>query len=150
MQGLTKQELRIVDKARDILMAHMRKAGVSLESPEAVRRYLELELMNEPNEWFCVIMLDTRHRVITFERLFQGSISTASVYPRVIVQRALSENAAALIIAHNHPSGCPQPSQADRVLTARIKEALSLVEISLLDHFVVGQGVYSFAENGLL
>lgn len=151
MEDLTDYERNIVDQAKTILMHHLRKSGVRLESPEAVRRFLELELAGEENECFCVLFLDTRHRVLTFKRLFQGSISTASVYPRVIVQEALRCNAAAMICAHNHPSGDPEPSQADRSLTVKVRGALELIEVQLLDHFVIGHGSYaSFAERGLL
>lgn len=151
MQGLTVEEQRIVDQAKNILMAHMRTSGVPLVNPEAVRRYLELELAAEENEIFGVLFLDTQHRVLTFKRLFQGSISSASVHLRVIVQEALRCNAGAMIVAHNHPSGCPEPSQADRVLTVKIKDALELIEVRLLDHVVVGNNKFvSFAERGLL
>lgn len=150
MQDLTQCERDILDQAQSILMRHMRKGGVALESPEAVKQYLMLELSLERNEWFCVLLLDVRHRVLSFKRLFQGTISTAAVYPRVVIQEALAVNAAAMIIVHNHPSGCVTPSSADKTLTRKIQDALSFVDVQLLDHFVVGSETFSFAENGLL
>ncbi|NWL45449.1 DNA repair protein [Pseudomonas hunanensis] len=151
MLNLSDYERNIVDQAKTILMHHLAKPGVCLESPEAVRRYLELEIAGEQNECFCVLFLDAKHRVLTFKRLFQGSISSASVYTRVIVQEALQCNAAAMICAHNHPSGDPEPSQDDRVVTDRVRDALKLIDVRLLDHFVIGHGKYaSFAERGLL
>ncbi|WP_436977082.1 RadC family protein [Pseudomonas alabamensis] len=149
--NLSDYERSIVDQAKTILMRHLAKPGAYLQSPEAVRCYLELELAGEQNEVFCVLFLDTQHRVLTFKRLFQGSISTASIHTRVIVQEALKCNAAAMICAHNHPSGDPEPSQDDRICTGKVKDALNLIEVRLLDHFVIGHGKYaSFAERGLL
>jgi len=121
----------------------------ALESPQAVRDYLKSRLRHEPHEVFACLFLDTRHRVLAFEVLFHGSIDGASVYPRQVVKRALAHNAAALILTHNHPSGVAEPSQADRQLTARLKEALALVEVRVLDHFVIGDGEpVSLAEYG--
>ncbi|HDZ58174.1 MAG TPA: DNA repair protein RadC [Pseudomonas xinjiangensis] len=151
MLHLTAEEQTIVDQALAILERHMRHAGNALTSPNAVRQYLRLELGNEINEWFSVVFLDNQHRVITFKRLFQGSISSASVHTRVIVQESLKYNAAALVVAHNHPSGCSEPSDADVRLTRVIKDALSLIDVRMLDHLVVcADDVTSFAERGLL
>jgi DNA repair protein RadC len=94
--------------------------------------------------------LDNQHRVIACDELFRGTIDGASVYPREVVKAALQYNAAALIMAHNHPSGISDPSQADRVITEKLKEALALIDVRVLDHFIVGENVYSFAEHGLL
>ncbi len=125
--------------------------GDALGSPEDTRRFLSARLRDYPHEVFACLFLDNRHRVITFEELFRGTIDAASVYPREVVKRALTLNAAAIIIAHNHPSGVAEPSSADRALTRRLQEALQLVDIRLLDHFVVGDGPpVSFAERGLL
>ncbi|WP_375142670.1 JAB domain-containing protein [Methylomonas koyamae] len=99
---------------------------------------------------FLGVFLDNQHKVIACEELFRGTIDGASVYPREVVKTALQHNAAALIFAHNHPSGISQPSQADRVITEKLKSALALIDIRVLDHFVVGEAVYSFAEHGLL
>ncbi|WAH58991.1 DNA repair protein RadC [Pseudomonas silvicola] len=123
----------------------------SLESPAAVRDYLKAVLRHEAREVFGCLFLDTKHRPLGFEILFQGSIDSASVYPREVIKRALARNAAALILAHNHPSGNPQPSQADRVLTKRLKESLEYVEVRVLDHFIVGEGEpLSMVEYGWL
>ena len=113
--------------------------------------YLKLHLAQQEHEVFGVIFLDAKHRVLAFEVLFHGSIDGASVYPRQVVKRSLAHNAAAAIFVHNHPSGCTEPSQADRVLTARLKEALALIEVRVLDHFIVGEGhPLSLAEYGWL
>ena len=123
----------------------------ALESPQQVRDYLKARLRHEPHEVFACLFLDTRHRVLAFEALFHGTIDGASVYPRQVVKRALAHNAAAIILTHNHPSGVAEPSQADRLLTKRLKEALALVDVRVLDHFIVGEGEpVSMAEYGWL
>jgi DNA repair protein RadC len=127
------------------------KAGPSLSSPRATRDFLVAKLRDLEHEVFCCLYLDKRHRLIHFEELFRGTIDGASVHPREIVKLALQRNAAAIIIAHNHPSGIAEPSQADELITQRVKEALGLVDIRLLDHIVVGDGVsVSLAERGLI
>jgi DNA repair protein RadC len=127
------------------------KSGVSLTSPGAVRDYLRLAIGARPYEVFVCIWLDAQHRVINFDEPFRGSLTQTSVYPREIVKMALAKNAAAVIFAHNHPSGVAQPSQADELLTANLKEALALIEVKVLDHFIVaGNQAISFAERGLL
>jgi DNA repair protein RadC len=127
------------------------KEGAALTSPGAVRDYLRLALAGRPHEVFVCIWLDAQHRVMKFEEPFRGTLTQTSVYPREIVKQALACNAAAVIFAHNHPSGVAQPSQADELLTANLKEALALVEVKLLDHFIVaGNQAISFAERGLL
>lgn len=140
----------VLEMARRHLAERLRRDS-ALESPQAVRDYLKAQLRHEPHEVFGCLFLDTRHRVLAFEALFQGSIDGASVYPRQVVKRALAHNAAALILVHNHPSGVAEPSQADRLLTERLKEALGLIEVRVLDHFVVGEGEpQSLAELGWL
>lgn len=125
--------------------------GDALTSPEHARTFLRSRLQDLPYELFCVLYLDTKHRVIRFEELFRGTIDGASVHPREVVRCALRHNAAALIVAHNHPSGVAEPSAADNALTRRLREALAMVDIRLLDHLVVGDGeVVSFTERGLL
>jgi len=125
--------------------------GDALNSPRAVRDYLQLLLGGRQQEVFLVLFLDTQHRVIASEELFHGTLSQTSVYPREVVKRALAHNAAALILAHNHPSGVAEPSQADQLLTNALKQALGLVDVRVLDHFVVAMGnILSFAERGLL
>ncbi len=122
-----------------------------LTSPQHTRSYLMTRLRHYPHEVFAALFLDNRHRVITYEELFRGTIDGASVHPREVVKQALTHNAAALILAHNHPSGIAEPSNADRSLTQRLKKALALVDIRVLDHFVIGDGdAYSFAEHGLI
>ena len=122
-----------------------------LASPGAVRDLLKHELAGLPHEVFVCIQLDAQHRVIAIEELFRGTLTQTSVYPREVVKAALRANAAAVIFAHNHPSGTLQPSQADEHLTRNLKEALALVDVKVLDHFIVaGTGALSFAERGLL
>ena len=122
-----------------------------LSSPQDVKRYLASRLRDAQREIFAVLFLDNRHRLLVFEELCYGTIDGATVPPRVVAQRALRHNAAALIVAHNHPSGQAEPSQADIQLTRRLRDALALVEVRLLDHIVVGDGEWvSFAERGLL
>ncbi|MCY1415856.1 hypothetical protein D9M71_313520 [compost metagenome] len=138
----------VLEMARRHLAEQLRKDS-ALESPQAVRDYLKARLRHEPHEVFACLFLDSRHRVLAFEVLFHGSIDGASVYPRQVVKRALAHNAAALILTHNHPSGVAEPSQADRLLTQRLKDALALVDVRVLDHFIVGDGEpLSMAEHG--
>lgn len=123
----------------------------AITSPSATRRFLAAQLRDLPHEVFSCLYLDTRHRVIGFEELFRGTLDGASVHPREVVKRVLAVNAAAVIFAHNHPSGVAEPSDADRRLTRRLADALSLVDVRVLDHFVVGDGeAVSFAERGIL
>jgi len=125
--------------------------GEALGSPADTRRYLTARLRHHHQEVFAALFLDNRHRVIAFEELFRGTIDAASVHPREIVKRALALNAAALIVAHNHPSGVCEPSRADESLTRRLRDALGLVDVRLLDHFVIGDGeAASLAERGLI
>jgi DNA repair protein RadC len=125
--------------------------GESLSSTADTRQFLQAQLRDRQNEVFCVLFLDNRHRVLVFEELFQGTLNGTAVYPREVVKQALKYNAAAVILAHNHPSGVAEPSRADEQLTSRLKEALALVDIRLLDHLVIGDGeMVSFSERGLL
>ena len=127
------------------------KSGAALTSPAAVREYLRLAIGARPHEVFLCIWLDAQHRVIRFDEPFRGTLTQTSVYPREVVKMALRTNAAAVIFAHNHPSGVAQPSQADELLTENLKHALALVEVKVLDHFIIaGNQVISFAERGLL
>lgn len=127
------------------------KAGAALTSPGAVRDYLRLALGARPHEVFICIWLDAQHRAIRIEEAFHGTLTQTSVYPREIVKAALAHNAAAVIFAHNHPSGVAQPSQADELLTRNLREALALIEVKVLDHFIIaGSQAISFAERGLL
>jgi len=132
-------------------LAETLQRGETLSDPTATRRYLSARLRDYPHEVFACLFLDTRHRVITFEELFRGTINGASVHPREVVRRALAHNAAAVILAHNHPSGVAEPSEADRQLTRRLQAALELVDVKVLDHIVIGDGEsVAFAERGWL
>lgn len=132
-------------------MGESLQPGAELTSPVETRRYLSARLRHLPYEVFCCLFLDNKHRVIAFEELFRGTINGAAVYPREVVRRALGHNAAAVILAHNHPSGVAEPSQADRSLTDRLQQALTLIDVRVLDHLVVGEDeAVSFSERGLL
>ncbi|MGX9418654.1 RadC family protein [Vibrio sp. WJH972] len=130
-------------------LAETLERGSALTNPNETRLYLTAFLRDRPREAFLVLFLDNQHRVIEAEILFEGTIDSASVYPREVVKRALDHNAAAIILAHNHPSGISEPSQSDRRITDKICAAMQLVDIRVLDHFVVGDGeITSFAERG--
>ena len=127
------------------------KTCISMNAPQAVRDYLKMYFAGREYESFVVIFLDAQHRVITVEELFRGTLTQTSVYPREVVKASLRHNSAAVILAHNHPSGVTEPSQSDRLLTDTLKQALSLVDVRVLDHFVVaGNQTMSFAERGLI
>jgi len=127
------------------------RAAPTLSSPEAVRDYLRLSLHDRAHEVFACVFLVSQHRVIACDELFRGTLVQTSVYPREVVKAALAHNAAAVILAHNHPSGIAEPSQADEIITTRLRDALALVEIRLLDHLVIGDGCcVSLAEKGLI
>lgn len=123
----------------------------SIDSVADTKQFLRAKLVTHTQEVFAVLFLDNRHHVISFEVLFYGTIDGAPVYPREVVKRALHHNAAAVILAHNHPSGTPEPSVADERITVRLKEALALIDVRVLDHFVIGAtSMVSFVERGLL
>lgn len=125
--------------------------GSALSSPQAVRDFLRLKLQGLPHEVFVGVFLDAQNRVLAVEEMFRGTLTQTSVYPREVVKRALHHNAAAVIFAHNHPSGIAEPSRSDEALTQALKQALALVDVKTLDHFVIGAGAaMSFAERGLL
>jgi DNA repair protein RadC len=141
---------QIIDSALRILESRVRRGDV-LRSPQAVRDYLRLRLSGLEHEVFVVVFLDAQHRVLACEELFRGTLNQTSVYPREVVKQALAHNAGAVIFAHNHPSGVAEPSRADELLTAALKQALALVDVRALDHFVVaGPVLVSFAERGLI
>lgn len=144
-------QLRAVMEMANRHMMETLKRGEGLGSPLHTRRYLAARMRGYAHEVFACLFLDNQHRVIEFQELFRGTIDSASVYPREVVKAALGCNAAAVIFAHNHPSGLTQPSEADKLITSRLKQALGLIDIRVLDHFIVGDGdAYSFAENGLI
>jgi DNA repair protein RadC len=135
---------------RRALAAEM-KSGINLSSPAVVRDFLRLSIQSRPIEIFMGLFLDAQNRVIAAEELFSGTLTQTSVFPREVVRKALHYNAAAMIFAHNHPSGVAEPSHADETLTQALKEALALIDVRVLDHFVIGRGAtLSFAERGLL
>lgn len=144
-------ENRIIAQAIAILERRLFVDGPPMSDPQVTGDYLRLKLMPEPSEVFAALFLNAKHQVITCETLFRGTIDAAQVHPRVVVQRALLHNASALIVSHQHPSGCSKPSSADEHLTQRLKSALECVDVRLLDHFIIGKGhPYSFAEHALL
>ncbi len=127
------------------------RTGSALSAPEATRKFLLAQLRDRPYEVFCCLYLDNRHRLVAFEELFRGTINGASVHPREVLRQTLFHNAAAVILAHNPPSGVLEPSQPDEFITLRLRDALALVDVRVLDHFIVGDGrCFSFAEHGLL
>lgn len=141
----------IIKQALCLLESRLFGQGPVFNNSQAVGEYLQLKLMPEPNEVFLVLFLNNQHMLLSSEILFQGTINTTPIYPRIVLQRALALNAAAVILAHNHPSGCTQPSEADQIITTRLKTALAMVDINVLDHIIIGQGKpFSFAETGLL
>lgn len=137
----------VLEMGRRHLDAQLRR-GSALENPAHTIRYLSARLRHRPQEVFAALFLDNRHRVIAYEELFSGTIDGASVHPREVVRRALTHNAAALIFAHNHPSGVAEPSAADVAITRRLKEALALIDVRVLDHIVIGDAAVSLAERG--
>lgn len=139
-----------LELSRRYLQTRLTETDV-LSSPEATRDYLKLKLYGLPYEVFLCLFLDNRHRVIRIEELFRGTIDGASVHPREVVRKVMETNAAAVIFAHNHPSGVAEPSQADLRITQRLKDALALIEVRVLDHLIVGEGRgTSLAERGLI
>ena len=140
----------VIDQAIAILDDRIKNTD-TLTDPDAVKKYLRLKLSGLEHEVFSMLLLDTRHHVIEFVELFRGTIDGASVYPREVVKEALNNNAAAVIFAHNHPSGVAEPSRADEQLTGRLRSALETVDIRVLDHIIIGEGEpVSFAERGLI
>ena len=144
------EQQSVVTLALEVLQAH-HQPGQSFDNPETTRKYLRLRLGGKEAEVFGCLFLDNYNRMLKDKELFQGTINGAPVYPRIVVQQALSVNAAAVILYHNHPAGVEEPSTADKAITQRLKEALALVDVRILDHFIVTCGSsFSFAEHGLL
>lgn len=140
----------VLSHARRVLAKRVRR-GASMSSPESVKAYLQVEIGTLEHEVFCVLFLDAQHKVIALKQMFRGTVTQTSVYPREVVKEALALNAAAVILAHNHPSGSVEPSRADEFLTQTLRSALALVDVRVLDHLVVGAGdISSFAERGLI
>ncbi len=140
----------VLELARRALTERLKEREI-FSSPEAVRHYLQLHLAAQPHEIFAVLFLDAQHRLITLEEMFRGTLTQTSVYPREVVVRALHHHAAAVVLAHNHPSGSVEPSRADEALTQTLKGALALVDVRVLDHVIVAAGqALSMAEKGLI
>ena len=139
----------IIASAREHLSRRVRR-GAPLNSPQAMRDFLAVKLGAREFESFCVLFLDNHHRLIEFVELFRGTLSSSAVHPREVVKEALKRNAAAVIFAHPHPSGVAEPSSADELITRRLRDALQLVDIRVLDHLIIAESIYSFAEHGLL
>lgn len=149
--GLPEHERGVIDAALGILGRYLGEPGALFENPEAMRQFLRLHLGAEKTEVFAVLYLDSQNRAIAFETPFVGTLTQTSVYPREIARAALQHNAAAVILAHNHPSGRADPSRGDEVLTATLKQALGVIDVRVLDHFIVtGRAAVSMAEMGLL
>lgn len=147
----TISEGEVLAKALEILKNRLRKPGEAMTSPQSVKDYLTIKLAELEHEVFFTLWLDGQHRVIQFGSMFRGTMNQTSVYPREVVKEALRLNAGAVIFAHNHPSGMPEPSRADEMLTKTLQEALALVEVKVLDHIIVGgTTTVSFAERGLI
>ena len=147
----TISEGEVLAKALEIIENRLRKPGEAMTSPQSVKDYLTIKLAELEHEVFFTLWLDGQHRVIQFGSMFRGTLSQTSVYPREVVKEALRLNAGAVIFAHNHPSGMPEPSRADEMLTKTLQEALALVDVKVLDHIVVGgTTTVSFAEMGLI
>ena len=139
----------VVEMSRRYLEEKIHR-GDAMMNVSDVKNYLKSRLQQYPFEVFSCLFLDNKHRVIAFEELFRGTIDSASVHPREVVRRALEHNAAALVLAHNHPSGIAEPSASDREITNKLKQALELIDVRVLDHFIIGDDVVSFAERGYL
>lgn len=147
----TISEGEVLAKALEILKNRLRKPGEAMTSPQSVKDYLTIKLAELEHEVFFTLWLDGQHRVIQFGSMFRGTMNQTSVYPREVVKEALRLNAGAVIFAHNHPSGMPEPSRADEMLTKTLQEALALVDVKVLDHIIVGgTHTVSFAERGLI
>lgn len=148
---MPEHERRVVDAALAILGRYLGEPGALLDSPGSVQDFLRLQLGIEKSEVFAVLYLDRRNRAIAFETPFFGTLTKTSVYPREVARAAIGHNAAAVILAHNHPGGSLQPSSADQLVTRTLRSALSLLDVRVLDHFIVtGEGVASMAEMGLM
>jgi DNA repair protein RadC len=144
-------ERAVIDAALTILGGYLRQPGAAFTTPDAVKRYFRLQLASERREVFAVLFMDNQNRVIAFEVMFVGTLSQTSVYPREVALAALGHEAAAVVLAHNHPSGSVHPSRADEHLTYTLKQALGLLDVRVLDHIIVGgDAVLSMAEQGLM
>lgn len=144
------REEEIIQQALAILDSRLKTNPIEMCSPNAVKNYCRLNLASLEHEVFSVLFLNNQNVLIERVEMFRGTIDSASVYPREVVKKALQLNASAVILAHNHPSGLSEPSQADRSITSKLKQALELLDIRTLDHIIIGDTTYSFAEHGLI
>jgi DNA repair protein RadC len=142
-------EADVLGAATELFNRYFAK-GTAITEPAKAADYLKLQLAQYEHEVFVCVFLNSQHQVLALDELFRGTLDGASVYPREVIKAVLQHNAAAMIVAHNHPSGIAEPSQADRTITDKLKQVLGLIDVKLLDHFIIGESVYSFAENGLL
>jgi DNA repair protein RadC len=153
-KGVGPARYAALQAALELARRHLRETmriGSALAAPDATRKFLLAQLRDRPYEVFCCLYLDNRYRLIAFEELFRGTIDGANVHTREVLRQTLLHNASALILAHNHPSGIMEPSHADEFITRRLKDALALMDVRVLDHFIVGDGsCFSFSEHGLL
>jgi DNA repair protein RadC len=153
-RGIGPARYAVLKAALELARRHFREAlrvGPALGAPDTTRSFLLAQLRDRPYEVFCCLYLDSRHRLLAFEELFRGTIDRAGVHPREVLRATLTHNAAAVIFAHNHPSGVLEPSQADELITRRLRDALGLIDVAVLDHFIIGDGsCFSFAEAGLI
>lgn len=153
-RGLGTAKFTLMQAVLEMAKRHLQESlqrGDALTSPDKTRAFLTMQLRAYTHEVFACLFLDNQHRIIEFEKLFMGTIDGASIYPREVVKKALSHNAAAVIFAHNHPSGITKPSQADKQITLKLQKALALLDIRVLDHIIIGdEPAYSFAEHGLI
>jgi len=139
----------VVEMSRRYLQEKLQR-GDAINNVADVKNYLQSRLQQYPFEVFACLFLDNKHRVIAYEELFRGTIDSASVHPREVVRRVLQHNAAAIVLAHNHPSGVAEPSQSDTAITNKLKQALCTIDVRVLDHFIIGDEIVSFAERGLI
>jgi len=152
--GLGPARYALLQASLELARRHYRETltvGPALTAPEAARAFLLAQLRDRPYEVFCCLHLDSRHRLVAFDEMFRGTVDGASVHPREVVRQTLARNSAAVIFAHNHPSGVAEPSHADELITRRLRDALALIDVRVLDHVIVGDGrCMSFAERGLI
>lgn len=144
------QEQDVINQALRIIEAHYHQSDLQANSPDVVKHFCQLKLAHLEHEVFCLLLLNNQNQLIRFVELFRGTIDSCSVYPREVIKEVLSCRANAVILAHNHPSGISDPSQADMAITRRLQEGLQLLDVRVLDHIIVGKDVCSLAEKGLL
>ena len=144
------QAAEVLHRAQALIAQRYRAGSPVMSSPALTREFLRVRLGACEHEIFGILHLDGRHRLIAVEDLFRGTISSASVHPREVVKAVLAQNAAAVLLFHNHPSGISEPSAADELITRRLKEALALIDVRILDHLIIAESIFSFAEHGLL